>query len=79
MKVAYLWQTVVIHTKYCSCDQIKKNLIGGACHTYWGDMSSMQGFGREIGRKETIGKKVVVDGRINMKVYLKETGYKSMD
>jgi hypothetical protein len=79
MKVAYLQQTVVIHTKYCSCDQIKKNLISGSCDTYWGDMSSMQGFGRETVRKETIGKKVVVDGRINMKVDFKETGYKSMN
>ena len=32
-KVAYLWQTVIIHTKYFWCDEIKKNWIGGACDT----------------------------------------------
>jgi len=24
----------VLHSKYCSCDQIKKNEMGGACSTY---------------------------------------------
>jgi hypothetical protein len=56
IKVAYLWQTVVIHTKYCSYDQIKKILISGACETYWGGMRSLQGFDRETGRKDTIEK-----------------------
>jgi hypothetical protein len=39
-KVAYFWQTVVIHTKY-SGDEIKKNWIGGACGMYCEDMRSM--------------------------------------
>jgi len=53
-KVAYLWQIVIIPTKYFSCDEIKKNWIGWACDTYCGDTSSMQGFDRETGRKEII-------------------------
>jgi hypothetical protein len=51
-------QPVQVNDLYCSaktysCDQIKKNVMGGACGLYGGGEWSLQGFGDGTCRKET--------------------------
>jgi len=38
---------IVLLTQYCSGDKIKKSKMGGACITYGGEESLIQGFGGE--------------------------------
>jgi hypothetical protein len=37
----------VLHTQYCSGDEIEKNEMGGACSAYWGKERRMHDFGGE--------------------------------
>ena len=45
---------ILLLTQYCSGDKIEKNEMGRAGHAYGGEERHVQGFGGEIGGKETI-------------------------
>jgi hypothetical protein len=44
-----------IKIKFCVCDKIEKNEVGGACSTYGRGERRVQAFGGENGGKETTG------------------------
>ena len=44
---------ILLLTQYCSDDKIEKNEMGGAGSAYGGEERRVQGFGGEIGGKET--------------------------
>ena len=43
----------VLVTQYCASDKIKKNEMGGVCHTFGRGERHVQGFGGETWGKET--------------------------
>jgi hypothetical protein len=65
-------------TQYCAGDKINKNEVDVACSTYKGGERHVQGFGGDIGQKETTGETQAYMGEY-IRMEIKEVGYGGTD